>query len=358
VAAPVSAFTPGDLLTAWTADPAGLALVVLAAVPYAGLVRRAARAGLRPSAWRVTFYALVGVGSLAYAGCGALAVYRADVFWVGALRVGVLATVTPVGLALGDPVGLLRHLHPDGAHPLLRFLHGRVSRALTFPAVSTLLATGTLLVVFVTPVFTWSVTSRVAGVGLDLVLLGTGMLFVVPLLTDDLLPRWATPPVRTFLAFVDGLLDAVPGIVVMTATTILSPGYPGFTSGVSGLDPLQDQRLGGGALLAVAEAVGLPIIAAVFLDWIRSDEADARAADAEADAEHAGRAPGATDTGPAGVTGAGAGGGPATTPQADASGLWWEQDPRFAGRYRRTAPDADDDARSPEDASGPPPRTG
>jgi len=101
----------------------------------------------------------------------------------------------------------------------------------------------------------------------------------VPLLADDLLPAWATPPVRTFLAVVDGLLDAVPGIVVMTATTLLSPDSPGFSSGVSGLDLLLDQPLGGGALLAVAESVGLPVIAAVFLEWVRSDERDARASD-------------------------------------------------------------------------------
>lgn len=354
----MSTFTPTDLLTAWTADPLGLALVALAAVPYALLVRRAVRAGLHPSGWRVALYAVLGVGTLAYACCGPLAVYRADIFWVGALRVGVLAAVTPVGLALGDPVGLLRGLHPDGDHALLRLLHGRLARALTFPAVSTILATGTLLLVFVTPVFTRSVTSRAFGAGLDLVLLFTGLLFIVPLLGDDLLPTWATPPVRTFLAFVDGLLDAVPGIVVMTATTILSPGYPGFTSGVSGLDPLEDQKLGGGALLAVAESVGLPIIAAVFLEWIRSDEADARAADLLADQA---AAEGATRRVPA--AGAPSGSAPEAAPAdaseasgseasdaAGASGLWWEQDPRFAGRYRRTP--------EPDDASGPPPQQG
>ncbi|WP_076261105.1 cytochrome c oxidase assembly protein [Intrasporangium flavum] len=340
----MSSFTPTDLLTAWTLDPVGLALVLLAALPYIVLGRRSARAGLRPSGWRAALFGVVGVGSLAYAGCGALAVYRADVFWVGALRVGVLATLTPIGLALGDPVGLLRRLHPDGGHALLRFLRGRVSRALTFPAVSTGLATGTLLVVFVTPVFTWSVTSRLAGAGLDVVLLGTGLLFVVPLLGEDLLPAWATPPVRTFLAFVDGLLDAVPGIVVMTATTILSPGYPGFSSGVSGLDPLQDQRLGGGALLAVAEAVGLPVIAAVFLEWIRTDEQDARVADAEADAAQAARVAQAIRAGEGTQSGPGRAGGPVPTQDAGASGLWWEQDPRFAGRYRRAAPEAGSDA--------------
>jgi putative copper resistance protein D len=331
----VSTFTPSDLLTAWTADPEGLALCLLAVVPYVLLVRRAAGAGLRPPAGRIALYAVLGVGTLAYATCGAPAVFRADVFWLGALRVGVLATVTPVGLALGDPVGVLRRLLPDGDHALLRVVHGRVARVLTFPAFSTLLATGTLLLVFVTPVFVRSVTSPAFGVVLDLVLLGTGLLFVVPLLADDLLPAWATPPVRTFLAFVDGLLDAVPGIVVMTATTLLSPGYPGFSSGVSGLDPLLDQRLGGGALLAVAESVGLPIIAAVFLEWVRSDERDARASDLlEDETSRAATAQPRPETSSSGGAGA------ATSASAGGSGLWWEQDPRLAGRYRRSAPAA------------------
>jgi putative copper resistance protein D len=341
----VSTFTASDLLTAWSADPEGLALCLLAVLPYALLVRHAARAGVRPSSWRVVLYAVLGVGTLAYATCGPPAVFRADVFWLGALRVGVLATVTPVGLALGDPVGVLRRLHPDGDHVLLRVLHGRVARVLTFPAFSTLLATGTLLVVFVTPVFVRSVTSPAVGVVLDLVLLGTGLLFVVPLLVEDLLPAWATPPVRTFLAFVDGLLDAVPGIVVMTATTLLSPGYPGFSSGVSGLDPLLDQKLGGGALIAVAESVGLPIIAAVFLEWVRSDERDARASDLlEDETSRAATAQPRPET----SSSDGVGATQSASPAEGGSGLWWEQDPRLAGRFRRstsgTSAEGEDDA--------------
>lgn len=36
-------------------------------------------------------------------------------------------------------------------------------------------------------------------------------------------------------------------------------------------------------MLAVAEAVGLPVIAAVFVEWVRSDERDAQAVDAAHD---------------------------------------------------------------------------
>jgi len=140
---------------------------------------------------------------------------------------------------------------------------------------------------------------------------------------------------------VDGLLDAVPGIVVMTATTLLSPDYPGFSSGVSGLDLLLDQRLGGGALLAVAESVGLPVIAAVFLEWVRSDERDARASDLlEDETSRAATAQPHHETSPTGGVG-GAGAATPASPDAGGSGLWWEQDPRLAGRFRRAASTAD-----------------
>lgn len=342
----VGTFTPSDLLTAWRAEPEGLVLCAVAVLAYAWLVRRAAAAGRRPPAWRIGIYAVLGVGTLAYATCGPPEVFRADVFWLGALRVGVLATVTPIGLALGDPVGVLRELHPDGDSRLLRALHGRVARVLTFPAVSTLLATGTLLVVFLTPVFVRSVTSPVFGVVLDLVLLLTGLIFVVPLLAEDLLPAWATAPVRAFLAFVDGLLDAVPGIVVMTSASLLSPTYPGFSSPVSGMDPLLDQRIGGGTLLAVAESVGLPVIAAVFVEWVRSDERDARASDLLEDQARAGTVPAAATPATAqqaqaqAATGAPADAQP-SSPEPGGTGLWWEQDPRLAGRFRRPRADTD-----------------
>lgn len=326
------------LLTDWTASPTGLALLALTATPYAVSVVRARRSGAAWPWWRPALYGLVGLGSLAYAVCGPLAVHRTDVFWVACLQIGVLASVTPVGLALGDPVGLVRArvaAGPTGRSPrMLRLLEGRPARVLTFPAVSSLLAVGTLLLVMLTPWFELTTRSPGAAAVLYVVLLLTGLLFVLPLLTDDLLPGWATPPVRTFLAFVDGLLDAVPGIIVMTSSTLLAPGFPGFASGVSGLSPALDQKYGGGALLAVAESIGIPVIAAVFVEWVRSDEREAREIDEQLDAPRRpspvpeGRhAPGDAD--PAAV----GGNGPEPGDRSDR--LWWEDDPRLAARFRQ-----------------------
>ena len=327
-------FEPSALLTAWTPSPFGLSLVAVAAGWYIRQVARARRDGIAWAWWRVALYLVLGVGTLAYAVCGPLATYRSQVFWIGALQVGSLASLVPVGLALGDPITLLRRLQTDRQHPIIRLLETPVARVLMFPAVSTVLAVGTLLLVFFTPVFVASTRSRAVEALLDVLLVGTGLLFVLPLMVDELLPAWATPGVRTLLAFADGLLDAVPGILLMTAGTVVARGYPGFSGHPGSPDPLLDTHLGGGALLAVAESVGLPIIGAVFVEWVRTDDREARALDALLDASlGTGQPSGARpETGSAVAIEAVEPGGEG---HEGASGLWWETDPRFAGRFRR-----------------------
>jgi len=169
-------------------------------------------------------------------------------------------------------------------------------------------------------------------------LLIVGLLFVLPTLADDLLPEWATPPVRTFLAFLDGVADAFPGILVMTANSLLMPHFPGFSHAADslrgGLSHTLDQKYAGGALLAVAESIGVPMLAAVFIEWLRNDAAEARAADAELDRAEAERARIEQSHTERAV--------PTRTtplPETDQAGApkpdqpWWLSDPRLADRY-------------------------
>ncbi|WP_295701927.1 cytochrome c oxidase assembly protein [Lapillicoccus sp.] len=359
-------FTSASLLTAWTASPFGLLLVAIVLLPYVWWLLRARAAGVRWPGWRVALYLVGGVGTLAYAVCGPLEVYRTQLFWVAALQVGIVTSVTPVGLALGDPVRLARAGSGDD-HLLGRVLRGRVARLLMFPAVSSVLAMGSLMLLFFTPYFQASTTSTLVADLLEVHLLVVGLLFVVPILVDDLLPPWATPGVRALLAIGDGLLDAVPGLFVLTAPSLLAPDFPGYRlAAPADLSPIFDQQLGGGTLIAVAEAVGLPIIGVVFVNWMRSDEREARAIDAQLDAQldaqpdappdapleirhhpepdpqpdpHLDPHPDRAD-------------GPLTSPspaEPDPSAqqrpvLWWENDPRFEGRFPRRG------------SEGPPPR--
>lgn len=301
--------TPMTLLTSWMFDPLGVVLAVAFTCLYAVCLVRAHRVGTKWHWLRTAMFMILGVGTLVYVTCGALAVYRTSLFWVAAVQAAVLSAVTPMGLALGNPITLgEKALDDKGVRRLRRALAGPLPRILMFPLVSSLLAVVSLIVVFFTGYFTVSVSHALVREVLYGQLLGTGLLVVLPLLGEDLLPAWCTHPVRVLVAFVDGLLDAIPGILVMTAPTLLAPGVAGFTNRAWGPGAALDQKLGGGAMIAVAEVVGLPLLAAIFLSWVRADDADARQTDAFLDAVAA----------------------ESIDPVLDRP--WWETDPRFSDR--------------------------
>ena len=305
----LSPLTPSTSLTAWVFDPLGAALVVALTCLYAVGLVRARRRGARWHWLRSAAFVILGAGSLAYATCGALAAYRSSLFWVAAAQAVVLSAVTPMGLALGDPIGLAKKALGDKASGLIRRgLSGSLAKVLMYPLVSSLLAVGSLIAVFFTGYFASSVSSVLVREVLYAQLLATGLLVVLPLLGEDMLPPWCTQPVRALIAFVDGLLDAVPGVLVMTAPALLTSGVANFRDRTWGPAPAWDQKLGGGAMLVVAEVVGLPLLAAVFVSWVRADDAEARQTDAFLDARAGDGAESGRDR------------------------PWWETDPRAGHR--------------------------
>jgi cytochrome c oxidase assembly factor CtaG len=298
--------TPATLLTSWTFDPIGAAMAVALTALYGLCLLRARSQGARWHWLRTLMFLTLGVGTLVYATCGPLAVYRSTLFWVAAMQAAVLSAVTPMGLALGDPITLAEEtLGQVIAQRIHHTLAGPLARILMFPLVSSLVAVGSLIAVFFTGYFTASVSSTLVRDVLYLQLLATGLLVVLPLLGQGVLPQWYTHPVRALVGFIDGLLDAIPGILVMTAPRMLAPDVARFTNRTWGPTPTLDQKLGGGAMIAVAEVVGLPLLAAVFVAWMRADDADARRTDALLDAQEA----------------------ESLDPLLDRP--WWETDPRF-----------------------------
>ena len=302
----MNAPTPSAWLTSWSFDAVGAIGVVLAVVftaTYAAGLVRAHRAGTPWSAWHAAAYLVAGIGSLLYATCGPIGALRSTYLWMFALHVAVLGTLTPVGLALGDPVRLLGWQH---------VFTGRFARIVTFPLLAVIVDAAGILAVFLTGYGQAALDSGVIGVVLVLHMLIVGLVFSLPLLEEGVLPDWATPPVRTVIALGDGLIDAIPGIVVMTTTTLLMPRFPGFAR--AGVDPHLQQKWAGGALLATAESIGLPMIAVLFAQWMRDDERQAAQVDLVLDATR----PVSDDP---------------DEPETDRP--WWLDDPRFARRFKQ-----------------------
>ena len=195
---------------------------------------------------------------------------------------------------------------------------------------ASVVATAVHLLLFVTPWLADSLRDGWLREATYALLLGTGVLFTLPLLADELVPAWCTAGVRVLIGFADGLLDAVPGVVVMASPALLGAPVAAY---LAAPDPLWQQRLGGGAMFGIAEAVGLPLLAATVLAWVRADAKEAAAVDARLDAERSQRASARTVAEAGDMT---AGPGPtATAAEPVLDRPWWETDPRFAHRRPR-----------------------
>ncbi|WP_225076700.1 MULTISPECIES: cytochrome c oxidase assembly protein [unclassified Streptomyces] len=277
----------GRLLSSWQADVPALAVVAVLAGLYGWGVLRLRRRGRSWPPARTAAFALLGLGTLVVATMSALAVYDHVLFWPAAVQNILLDLVAPLGLALGDPLRLAVEALPEGrAERVRRAMAGRLVRVLTFPLVSTALVLASELVVYFTPYFATALRVGWLHELMYLHLLTAGCLFVVPVLTHErALPSWCTHPVRAALVFLDGIVDAVPGVVVMTHGTLIAGAWYQYHAPAWATDVHHDQQIGGGAMLSIAELVALPFILAILVQWARAERVQNAALDRRLDLE-------------------------------------------------------------------------
>lgn len=256
-------YTVGVAVRTWTFDPVVAAALLVAAAAYLVGVRAARRRGGWP--WSRTAAFLVGgLGGTVVCTMSSLAVYQHAHLWALAAQLTLLVSLVPVGVALGDPVGLARAgLGNRGGRRLERLVGGVVMRVLTFPVTATLLATTFLCVTFFSGVLGAALRHATVMDGLYLVAVLVGSLASLPLLGVELLPAWCTEPFRLLFAFVDGLVDALPGVLVLTTRTPLAGGWFRGRPG----DPDWDVHVAGALMISLSELVALPIFLIVFFRW-------------------------------------------------------------------------------------------
>ena len=119
--------------------------------------------------------------------------------------------------------------------------------------------------------------------------------------------------------------DAVLGLAVLADQSLIAGAYYHALARPWGPSLRTDQVIGGGALWVLGDIVGLPFLAAQFIQMIREDETEAASVDAELDAVEAAEAAAA----------AGAPDEAGHVPDEPAGQQpWWQSDPRFADRFR------------------------
>jgi putative copper resistance protein D len=274
--------TASSALSAWRLDGPALVAVVVLGGGYLAGVRRVRRRGGRWPAWRVAAFLGPGLGSAVVVTMSSLGVYDRVLFWPRAVQYTVMLGVVPLFLAVGEPLELARRaLGPTGRRRLDAAVSSRTVRVLAFPLVGALLGVVALMVAYFTPLYRLALTDQTVH---HLVLLGltvVGLAFFVPELDpgSEFLPAWCGPALRVVFAAVDSLVDALPGVVIMTMHGQIAAGYYAALHRTWGPTPKWDQTIGGGLMFTIGELIALPFLVLLVIAWIRADEEQAAESD-------------------------------------------------------------------------------
>ena len=333
--------------TSWTLDLPVLVVALLAAGCYLAAVRRLRLAG---QPWPVSrfFAAGLGLGLLVIATMSWLGVYQDILFWARAVQTIVLLLLVPLFLALGRPLTLAVAALPA---PLGRrteaAIRSRAARILTFPLITAVALIATPFLLYFTGWYAAAFHSDLVREVTYLALIAPGFLFFWTLLRVDPVPKEYPYLASLWITGAEVVFDAFLGIAVIADQHLIAGPYYHALARPWGPNLRTDQVLGGGALWILGDLVGLPFLAAMLIQMIREDEAEAAVIDAELDARDAaltGAEPGASATAAPPGQADDQTGEPAAGPPDGGAGdrPWWESDPRFAGRFRASRPSRPD----------------
>ncbi|MBS1868754.1 MAG: cytochrome c oxidase assembly protein [Actinobacteria bacterium] len=246
----------GELLGGWTLDPG---LLLSAAVALAAYAWGAVRARRWP-AQRGACFAL-GVAASLLALCSGLDAWSERLLSVHMVQHLLLTLVAAPLLVAGAPLALaLRALPHGGARRLARALRSRPARALTHPLVTWSLLPALLLATHLTGIFELTLRDPAAHAAEHLAYLAAAVLFWLPVLGAEPLPRRPGPVGQLLYLLLGMPAMAAAGVLLTIDTSVRYPAYLAPARAL-GVDALADQHAAGtimwvaGSVLAAALTV-------------------------------------------------------------------------------------------------------
>jgi cytochrome c oxidase assembly factor CtaG len=294
------------VFTAWTLDVPALVFALVLGGAYLYGARRVPE---WPRSRTIPF--LAGLGTVLVITCSFLGVYDDTLFWPRAVQTVLLLMSTPLLLALGAPLSLVLAAAPESARSRLRAIgRGRLARTLTFPLVITVLLIVPPFALYLTPLYELCLRNSTVDsvVRLGLILSGFGYFWTR--LRVDPTPREDHHLVSFGISFAEVIVDAALGFVLWLGPLRAADYYHALAR-TWGPDMRTDQIIGAGVLWIGGDLAGLPFVGALFSRWMHDDQRQADRIDRELDVEEETRSSGTS------------------------SGLWWENDPILAERFKR-----------------------
>lgn len=255
--------TPVTFFTAASADPIPLAVIVVTSVWYLWAVRRLRQRG-RKWLWPRTasyLFAEILIAASLLSGIDAFdGVNFSDHM---AQDIG-LALLAPLFLALSAPVTLLlQSSHPRVRTAVLRAIHSPVGRILSNPLITWPLFGGSLFALYFSSLYVDTLTNSTLHGFVHLYLLIIGCLFYWPVVGP--LPRRLNHGMKILYLMLALPFYSILGMALESQTTPIAPGIS-----------LPDLHLGGALMWVAGESIAILGTIAVFIQWLRADERQAR----------------------------------------------------------------------------------
>jgi putative copper resistance protein D len=258
-------------------DPAALVVIGLALLWYTRGVRRVTRAGAHWPASRSIAAATAAVAAI-FASNGWVAANDLSRFSAHATQHLLLALVVPLGVVLAAPLSLgLRTSAPPARAVVRRWSTVRPVQVLAHPVVAGAIFTVTVVAMYATPLYAWSLTMPPVHLLVHAHLVLIGLLFFWPLVGFDPAPVRVPHPARVALLIMILPLHALLAVALMGADPPLGSPVSVRLALAAGADPVAEQRLGAGILWAGGDLIALVAIAIACYRWWRTDTAFTRA---------------------------------------------------------------------------------
>ena len=271
----------------WPPDWLALVSVLLLAVVYLVGVRSLRRRGDHWSIGRTSAFLFGGVGSLFFATQGPLAEFDAVFLWTHMMQHMLLSMVAPIFFALGAPITLaLRTLPPAPRSVLLKLLHSRFVKVITFPVIAGAIYVLNPWLLYFTSYYEATLTNPILHYFNHVHFVMVGTIWVFALIGIDPMPRMGYP-VRLLAVFATLPFHAFLGVTILNESTNIARDYYSDIVRDWGPTVAQDQQIAGGILWVAGDVVGLLLFIVLMVQWSRSSEREARRIDRELDRQDA-----------------------------------------------------------------------
>jgi len=267
-------------LATYRFDPTALIVSLLGAALYLAGVVNLRRRGHRWPIGRTFAFLVFGVGLYVLVNFGFFGTYSHDLRWAFTTRIALLLFGVPLVMSVGRPIALaLTVLREAPRRRLRRVLKSWPVRLMSNAIFAPIFAL-VLFMFFITPIAGAVRHSYLAENIITVVIPILGLIMVLPLVSHQTHRSSLFITGEFMLAFVELMLDAIPGVVLSISNTVMD----GVTDVIANApawfpDDLNDQHFSGNLLWMIAEGADLPLLIMLLIRWRKSDRKEARKTD-------------------------------------------------------------------------------